>query len=387
MMRNFDVKKIGLLALVLLLMSGCSLPVASARSGNPRAWIDKPLDSANLPLGPVEVISHGSDTDGVTEMVLLVNGEQVRVDAATQDGRLSTFSQLWEPAEAGTYTLQVLARNGQGGEYTSQSVIVVIGGNPPVKEEQTQVPTATSTPTEEGPTVTPSVTLEAAQEACTDKINFAGETIPDDTSFQPGTAFTKSWTLVNAGTCTWTTDYALTFIGGQRMGAPASVKLPQSVEPGGSIPFNVEMTAPTSAGEYLGTWMLSNEEGQNFGLGDDADIAFWAKIIVQSPTATPTSTTPAPSAPNAPSILQITSSVCNGSGLAVTLSWSDNADNEDGFRIYRDGGLIQTVGANVTTYNDNAPHKNSAYTYAVEAYNGVGASAQTTVNSQVCPVP
>jgi hypothetical protein len=371
-----------ILTIVGLSVTACTLPIQSASNATIRTWIDQPLDGSVLPLGPVEVISHGSAADGVSEMVLLVNGDQIRVDAATQVERLSTFSQIWDPDEPGSYTLIVMARTAAGAEVRSQPVRVRIGGEVEIEEPPTEESTAISTPEEVTATPTPT----EPGEACTDRIDFAGETIPDDTVFLPGMAFTKSWTLVNAGTCNWTTEYALTFLAGNRMGAPASIGFPQAVEPGGAITFSVDMTAPSQSGEHLGTWMLRNAEGETFGLGDDAALAFWVSIIVQSATPTPTATM-VPVAPNAPSDLQITSSVCDGSGLSVTLNWTDNSGNESGFRVYRDGGLIATLGANVTTYDDDAPHKNSAYTYAVEAYNGAGTSAQDTVNSQICPVP
>lgn len=61
--------------------------------------------------------------------------------------------------------------------------------------------------------------------------------------------------------------------------------------------------------------------------------------------------------------------------FSVRLTWLDNADNEDGFRIYRDGVLIATVGENVETYLDKPPF-GGPYLYAVEAFNEAGSSAQ-----------
>ncbi|NIP41529.1 MAG: hypothetical protein GWN00_05010, partial [Aliifodinibius sp.] len=37
----------------------------------------------------------------------------------------------------------------------------------------------------------------------------------------PRTAFTKVWRLQNVGTCTWTADYDMVFISGDRMGGDA----------------------------------------------------------------------------------------------------------------------------------------------------------------------
>jgi hypothetical protein len=99
-------------------------------------------------------------------------------------------------------------------------------------------------------------------------------------------------------------------------------------------------------------------------------------------TATPTPT-PIPQPPAAPSGLQISNRVCSGSDYSVTLSWNDNANNETGFRIYRNGGLVGTVGANVTQFTDNPPY-GGPYNYVVKAYNGVGESSGANVNETGC---
>ncbi len=52
--------------------------------------------------------------------------------------------------------------------------------------------------------------------------------------------------------------------------------------------------------------------------------------------------------------------------LALTLSWTDNSDNEEGFKIYRRlpgaaAALIATVPANVVTWNDPAGEPGACY--------------------------
>jgi len=66
--------------------------------------------------------------------------------------------------------------------------------------------------------------------------------------------------------------------------------------------------------------------------------------------------------PLAPSDLNLTA----GSG-SVTISWSDNADNEIGYKIFRDGVLIHTTEADVVTYIDTGLEFNHTYTYTVKA--------------------
>src|SRR6185436_7970212 len=62
-------------------------------------------------------------------------------------------------------------------------------------------------------------------------------------------------------------------------------------------------------------------------------------------------------------------------------AWTDNANNETGFKIERKTGAagtysqIATVGANVTTYNNTGLAASTTYYYRVRANNGSGDSA------------
>ena len=44
------------------------------------------------------------------------------------------------------------------------------------------------------------------------------ETIPDNTHFAPGDTFTKTWTIINSGTCEWSANYYMVFVSGDQMG-------------------------------------------------------------------------------------------------------------------------------------------------------------------------
>jgi len=81
-------------------------------------------------------------------------------------------------------------------------------------------------------------------------------------------------------------------------------------------------------------------------------------------------------APNAPSQLTVKTL----SGSQTLLTWTDNATNEDGFRIERKKGNgdfteIERVVANFNNYYDLALEDGVTYTYRISAYNEAGTSA------------
>jgi hypothetical protein len=85
--------------------------------------------------------------------------------------------------------------------------------------------------------------------------------------------------------------------------------------------------------------------------------------------------------PIAPSNAYI-NQTCNDQEYKVQLVWFDASDNEDGFRIYRDGNLIATKGAGSQQHNDFPPI-GGPYTYTIEAFNSSGA-ASTSVQEAGC---
>jgi hypothetical protein len=89
--------------------------------------------------------------------------------------------------------------------------------------------------------------------------------------------------------------------------------------------------------------------------------------------------------PAAPSGLSA-QTVCSSPTYNVKLTWNDNASNEQGFRIYRDGAAtpIGTVGANVKQFTDPNPSNSSGHSYEVQAYNAAGESSSVKVESDGC---
>jgi hypothetical protein len=108
-------------------------------------------------------------------------------------------------------------------------------------------------------------------------------TITDGTIISPGTTFAKTWRLQNVGTCTWTSSYALVFINGDSLSGPSSVSLFGNVNPGDSVDLTVNLVAPSQKGHYRGNWKLRNASGALFGIGTQADTAFWVDINISGP--------------------------------------------------------------------------------------------------------
>jgi hypothetical protein len=152
---------------------------------------------------------------------------------------------------------------------------------------------ATNTPIPTLPAVATTAPINAGgttSSAC-DAAAFISETIPDNTIFAPGATFTKTWTIQNTGTCTWSTAYTLVHHSEQLFGANESNVLSTvAVAPGSSIQVTLNMTAPTTEGTYYSHWVLANASSQTFMIGG---TTLWAKIVVSSTGATsaPTSST------------------------------------------------------------------------------------------------
>jgi hypothetical protein len=118
--------------------------------------------------------------------------------------------------------------------------------------------------------------------------------VPDGTSFGPSTNFTKTWRIKNIGTCTWTTNYSLVFVSGEKLGGPDSVKFTSTIGPNTTFDISVNLTSPAANGTYRGYWQFKNDKGQLFGIGAGGSKPFWVEIKV-SGGITPAPTTPSPS--------------------------------------------------------------------------------------------
>ena len=105
-----------------------------------------------------------------------------------------------------------------------------------------------------------------------------------------------------------------------------------------------------------------------------------------SPTPTPTPTPPPTPTPTPAAPTNLTATAVSSS--QINLAWTDNANNETGFKIERCQGSgcsnfaqVNTVGANVTTYSDTGLTASTSYSYRVRATNLGGDSAYSNTAS------
>ena len=155
-----------------------------------------------------------------------------------------------------------------------------------VKPSQTTIPTIDRT---RAPVQSPTAETPCLKAGAGTPIDVS---IPDGTKLIPEQTFSKTWRLQNVGTCTWTRLFTLVFFSGNSLNAIQTQALLDEVEPGEMVDITVEMEAPAKTGVYQSNWMLSDQNGELFGIGPNGDAPFWVKIeVVTSTGSTPTPTT------------------------------------------------------------------------------------------------
>lgn len=180
-----------------------------------------------------------------------------------------------------------------------------------------------------------------------------------DKRLPPNQGFVMSWVIQNTGTCTWTDGYKMVFDSGERITPGDSfpaIAQGLTIPPGGALSLTIPMAAPSTPGEYETTFRIDNAAGER--------VMF---IGVLTHVGTPSS-----GKLPAPGDLRY-SYDCTSGVVSITLTWVDKADDETGYRIYRDGAKLTDLPAGATTYSDIAPAPGS-YQYTVAAFNSDGES-------------
>jgi len=148
----------------------------------------------------------------------------------------------------------------------------------------TQTPAITNSPAPTE-TVTPTIATPRS-DLCTDKAEFIKDvTVADNSVYMPGAVIEKTWRLRNSGTCAWTPQYALVFIGGDSMNAPSEIPLDTYVDPGSMVNLTVSFTAPAQDGQYQSQWMIRSADASRFGIGKDGNQPLVVRITVSQTAA------------------------------------------------------------------------------------------------------
>ncbi len=166
-------------------------------------------------------------------------------------------------------------------------------------ETPTLTPTPTTTPTA---TVTPTPAIPvsglSSASSCNNSQFLRDVSIPDGTVLSPGETFVKTWRFRNTGTCNWSSNYSLVFVGGRRMGG-GDFEIGQTVDVNQRIDISVTLTAPDRTGTFTGSWQLADAFGNTFGDTVDVQIVVQAPVVAPPPTATPIPPTAIPPTPTA----------------------------------------------------------------------------------------
>jgi len=144
------------------------------------------------------------------------------------------------------------------------------------------VPTAATTPNPNEATAQPTTapTAEAGKKCF--QFDFLGDVnYPPGTIVKPGTKFSKTWTVKNTGTCTWSRDYDVVFVGGEAFGSNKRGDITREVVPGDIIEITIEgMTAPQTEGTYYSYWMIAAPDGARVGYGPNQQWGLGIELVV-----------------------------------------------------------------------------------------------------------
>ncbi|MCB9134033.1 MAG: hypothetical protein H6636_01315 [Anaerolineales bacterium] len=255
----------------------------------------------------------------------------------------------------------------------------------------TPPPAATDTgapPTAVASTFTPLPTTSASACDRADAGLPIDVTIPDDTQFASGASFVKTWRLINAGSCTWTTGYALVFFSGEKMNGPDVVPLNADVAPGQVVDLSVNLTAPASSGTYQGNWMLRNPSGVLFGIGPEGNSFFWVRIVVPggegTATITPTPDGSATITPTPNGTATVTPTPTSGATPVVIVN-SSIAFQPDGY-IDLDTGVTNGGSGNDVSYTADQSGTHPLSTLGSAGFSVYGSQAPTFDNCRAANI-
>ena len=233
---------------VVFLLSACQ-PEATASPQSAPLTSPSPIAAELIPASPTPALS-------------TANPEEPAASAAVQSQSNSTIAS----STAASPTETSSASPTSSAEQPTQPA--------PTQAPSSTSPTAESTSSGSGPAASSSA-------ACNDKAAFYGDvTIPDDTGFEQGVSFTKTWRFRNEGDCTWDETYTMVFSGGEILNGPLTAPLSTRVAPGEIANLSIDLRTPDRGGVFRSYWEFQNPQGARFGTGAGGHEPFWAQVVV-----------------------------------------------------------------------------------------------------------
>ena len=297
-------------AVLLLLLAGCGpleQRLADGTSVAAGLQIGTPL-SADVDglLVRTIVVDDGSgggpdETVVLTDLDLLATRIQAELDAVAQDTPQPSNTVVPSPAlptatEGPQFTATLSEDDIKLTSLAETLAVLGTGTSTP-----TEGPTATLTPTHDGPTFTPAPT----EVPCLAMRFVAHVTYPPDSIVQPSFSFFKSWQVQNVGTCTWNGDYSLVWYDGFQLNGTTPLRFGGNVAvpPGDYVTLTIQLWTPPQSGTYTSLWMLSDNNGNVFGGGSEQNVPLLVRVVVPGtspPEFTQPVSTPPPFYTNTP---------------------------------------------------------------------------------------
>ncbi|MEL6537262.1 MAG: Ig-like domain-containing protein, partial [Bacteroidota bacterium] len=335
----------------------------------PTVALSAPANNTQVNLGAsVTITATASDSDGtVASVEFLVDGVAIGTDAT------APYSVDFAAATAGTYSLTARATDDDGATATSTTVTLVVNNpdvdNPPSVSISNP---ASGTTLDAGSTITLSANA-TDDNAVTSVAFFANGTSLGTDATAP---YSISWNAATPGT------YSLTAVATDDAGQTAT-----------SAEIVVTVNASDTGGCDLPEFVLS----QVYSSGDRVQYQgneYRATTTIHS--VYPNSTVSLASGwwvdeglcgpvviVNAPSNLSVGSATTS----SLALSWVDNSDNEQGFKVLRDGAEVASLAANSTSYTDAGLNAGTSYSYTVVAYQGATESSSNVASGATLSDP
>lgn len=268
------------------------------------------LASGACPGAPLNQTDSTADTPSYQFTGLSTGDYCVAVDATSQQNAAVLGQGAWTvPAQAqGVMAIPVKLNKKSKGDVNFGWTFAALGEATPSAGQPTAVPPPTTIaqqPTTAAqptlvpvlPTPTAFVQPTGAARACLFRAAYLADvTVPDGTLVPAGGQFIKTWRVQNTGTCSWGPGSGLSnlaFVGGDPLGAPNVVTIPNTIPAGAVGDLSIQMTAPAQPGVYKSNWKLRADNGTLVGVGP-YNVALYVLIRVQGAPPPPTPVPPPP---------------------------------------------------------------------------------------------